>query len=145
MQKKPESKLWKAIRDGTRQLPVHWTRVESWATPGVPDLNGCYKGIDFWVERKGLTTKSDKKFPQYRPHQIAWQTKRTQVGGLVWNLVHHPSSSSLLFMDGKHLSQRLMDDDPVWDGRMEMPIDHDGWAEVLRRLTSTSTSSGEIT
>ena len=145
MSQNPETKLWSALRDGTMAMDVHWTRVEAWSLPGVPDVNGCLDGIDFWVELKVLTTKSDKKFPKWRPHQIAWQTSRTSVGGCVWNLVHHPSSSSLLFMDGKHLSQRLMDDDPVWDGRMEMPIDHDGWAKVLRRLTSTSTSSGEIT
>jgi len=134
-QKKPESKLWNKLREGTAPTGVHWTRVESWASPGVPDLNGCLNGHDFWVELKVLATKSDKKFPKWRPHQIAWQTSRTRVGGCVWNLVHHPSSSRLLFMDGTHLAQRLMEDGPaVYDGWMDWPMDHDGWAEVLRRL-----------
>ena len=30
--KKPESKFWKALRDGTKSLGVHWTRMESWAS-----------------------------------------------------------------------------------------------------------------
>jgi len=137
MPKKPESKLWKALRDGTAGLGVHWVRMESWASPGVPDVNGCLNGNDFWVELKVLTTKSDKKFPKWRPHQIVWQTSRTRVGGCVWNLVHHPSSGCLLFLDGTYLAQRLMDGDPVYDDRMDWPMDKDGWAEVLRRLTKS--------
>ena len=142
--KKPESKFWKALRDGTKSLGVHWTRMESWASPGVPDVNGCLNGKDFWVELKVLTTKSDKKFPQWRPHQIAWQTSRTSVGGCLWNLVHHPSSGQLLFLDGRHLSQRLMDGDPVYDDRMEWPMDRDGWARVLGRLMRSDDSGHEV-
>jgi len=111
--------------------------MESWASPGVPDLNGCLNGKDFWVELKILTTKSDKKFPKWRPHQIAWQTSRTGVGGCVWNLVHHPSSRTLLFMDGKNLAKRLIENDPTWDGWMDWPRDKDGWTEVLDRLMKT--------
>ena len=58
MAKNPESKLWKALRDGTRPLGVHWTRMESWASPGVPDLFGVYKGESFWVELKLHKLKS---------------------------------------------------------------------------------------
>ena len=144
MAKNPESKLWKALRDGTRPLGVHWTRMESWASPGVPDVNGCLNGKDFWVELKILTTKSDKKFPKWRPHQIAWQTSRTSVGGCVWNLVHHPSSGQLLFMDGRNLSKRLMDGEPLYDDRMEWPMDGDGWARVLRRLMMSDDLGREV-
>ncbi len=37
---KPESQLWYKLRDGTKDLGVFWTRLESWASPGVPDLHG---------------------------------------------------------------------------------------------------------
>ena len=144
MSQNPETKLWSALRDGTMAMDVHWTRVEAWSLPGVPDVNGCLDGIDFWVELKVLTTKSDKKFPKWRPHQIAWQTSRSSVGGCVWNLVHHPSSGQLLFLDGRHLSQRLMDGDPVYDDRMEWPMDRDGWARVLGRLMKSDDSGHEI-
>ena len=137
MPKKPESKLWKALRDGTAGLGVHWVRMESWASPGVPDVNGCLNGNDFWVELKVLTTKSDKKFPKWRPHQIAWQTSRSSVGGCVWNLVHHLSSGRLYFLSGLNLAKRLMDgDEGNYDGWVEMPIDYDGWRKVLGQLTS---------
>ena len=136
MAKNPESKLWKALRDGTRPLGVHWTRMESWASPGVPDVNGCLNGKDFWVELKILATKSDKKFPKWRPHQIAWQTSRTSVGGCVWNLVHHPSSGSLLIIDGKYLGQRLMDRDFKYDGRRPINMDQGTWQVLFSQMFS---------
>jgi len=133
--KKPESKFWHLLRDGTRGK-VHWTRVESWSVPGVPDLNGCMNGKEFWVELKVLTTKTDKKFPKWRPHQIAWQTGRTAKGGCVWNLVHHLLSRRLFIIDGKNLGPRLMDDDCTYDGTYEMPKDYDGWSKILERMIS---------
>lgn len=137
MSTKPETDLWHKLRDGTSQTGVHWTRVEAWSLPGVPDVNGCLDGVDFWVELKVLTTKSDKKFPKWRPHQIAWQTSRTSVGGLVWNLVHHLSSNRLYFIRGDNLAKRLMDgDEGNYDGWIDMPTDYDGWSRVLGQLSS---------
>ena len=137
MSQNPETKLWSALRDGTMAMDVHWTRVEAWSLPGVPDVNGCLDGIDFWVELKVLTTKSDKKFPKWRPHQIAWQTSRSSVGGCVWNLVHHLSSGRLYFLSGLNLAKRLMDgDEGNYDGWVDMPTDYDGWRKVLGQLTS---------
>jgi hypothetical protein len=137
MSTKPETDLWHSIRDGTACFDVHWTRVEAWSLPGVPDLNGCMQGLDFWVELKVLTTKSDKKYPKWRPHQIAWQSSRTSVGGVVWNLVHHLSSHRLLFLDGRNLAKRLMEgDEGVYDGWMDYPMDYDGWRAVLEQVTS---------
>ena len=50
MSAKPESRLWKTLRDGLTD--VHWTRIESWASPGVPDVNGCAEFGEFWIELK---------------------------------------------------------------------------------------------
>ena len=79
----------------------HWSRIESYTATGIPDLSGAYKGNEAWFELKVLTTRNDKSYPIFRPLQIAWQTLRTQHGGRVYNLVHHPSSGSLLIIDGK--------------------------------------------
>ena len=49
---KPESRLWQNLKKGTADYPVHWTRLESWATPGVPDLHGVMEGRAFWIELK---------------------------------------------------------------------------------------------
>ncbi len=133
---KPETKFWNLIKKHTDSY-VHWSRLESLASPGVPDLNGCYESKEIWIELKVLTTRTDKSFPKWRPLQIAWQTSRTRVGGCVWNLVHHPSSASVLIMDGQHLARRLMDRDPIWDGRRLMSeMDGDGWKALLDQMCS---------
>jgi hypothetical protein len=51
--------------------------------------------------------------------------------------VHHPSSASVLIMDGQHLARRLMDRDPIWDGRRLMSeMDGDGWKALLDQMCS---------
>ena len=48
------------VTDGNlRQLEMryirdcHWQSVETWSTgQGVPDVNGCIDGVEFWVENK---------------------------------------------------------------------------------------------
>ena len=51
---RPEKKFWKEIKNKTPN--VNWTRIGSWASPGVPDLVGVFKdldtnkGIQFWIE-----------------------------------------------------------------------------------------------
>ena len=62
-----------------QRLPqVHWQSIEVPAiNKGVPDCNGCYKGVDFWVENKlthGWTIG-------LRTEQAAWLTRRARAGG----------------------------------------------------------------
>ena len=53
---KPESKLWQLVK---KNIPsIHWTRLESWAMPGVPDVYGIQDGISVFVELK--VTRSNK-------------------------------------------------------------------------------------
>jgi hypothetical protein len=73
MPSKPESRLWKQLRDGTKEQ-VLWTRIESWAAPGVPDLHGLLDGTPFWLELKVHRLKTLKSV-KFRPHQISWQTQ----------------------------------------------------------------------
>jgi hypothetical protein len=67
---KPESKFWNEVR---RNLPtISFTRLESWASAGVPDLL-CH------LENKGFFTielkvTASKKIT-FSPHQIAFHTK----------------------------------------------------------------------
>lgn len=100
MTSKPESKLWHKLREGTQDLGVFWTRLESWATPGIPDLHGIIDGTSFWLELKVHRLKSLKSIA-LRPHQIAWQTRYFMNKGQVYNLVHHPSSSTLNIFGGE--------------------------------------------
>jgi len=57
---------------------VHWTTIETAFTePGVPDLNGCYRGVEFWIENKATSGW----VVSLRTEQIGWLLRRTRVGG----------------------------------------------------------------
>ena len=99
---KVESKLWKQLKQNTEKK-VFWTRIESWSLPGVPDLHGIMEGKPFWIELKVHKLKKINSL-LLSPHQKLWQIRYTMSGGKVWNLVDHPSSSTLyLFLPSESL------------------------------------------
>ncbi len=72
---KPESKLWQMVK---KNLPsIHWTRLESWAMPGVPDVYGIQDGISVFVELK--VTRSNKI--NLSPFQKNWLYNHYLQGG----------------------------------------------------------------
>ncbi len=103
-----EKKFWQALK---RLLPdVHWQRIETTTGCGIPDVNGCYKAGEFWLELKVLKGKHSLSFQSsLKPLQSAWLFKRWLAGGrcfiaacyedeiLVWNgcrgneLIHNTS------------------------------------------------------
>ena len=64
---KDESKFWQEVKKNIKQ--ISFTRLESWASAGVPDLL-CYneKGTFFTVELK--VTKTEQL--RFSPHQISF-------------------------------------------------------------------------
>ncbi len=75
--KKRESKLWQRIKKHITK--PHLIRVESNTINGIPDINGCWKGNEFWIE-----LKSDKVgYPKLSKWQISWINKRIKHGGIV--------------------------------------------------------------
>ena len=75
--KKRESKLWQRIKKNITK--PHLIRVESITINGIPDINGCWKGKEFWME-----LKSDKVgYPKLSKWQISWINKRIKHGGIV--------------------------------------------------------------
>ena len=95
---KAETQLWKKLQKATKDY-VHWMRIESWALPGIPDLHGIINGKTFWVELKVHRLKSLNSL-RLSPHQINWQVQYSGHGGVVWNLVSHPSSSTINLFSG---------------------------------------------
>ena len=81
-----ESDLWRKLRDGTSPLSIHWTRLESWASPGVPDVHGFYQSYDLWIELKVIRSSTIK----VRPHQISWHYSRHRAGGSSFILIGDP-------------------------------------------------------
>jgi len=75
--KKRESKLWQRIKKHITK--PHLIRVESNTINGIPDINGCWKGKEFWLE-----LKSDRVgYPKLSKWQISWINKRIKHGGIV--------------------------------------------------------------
>ncbi len=126
---KPESQFWHRLRKATQSQPICWTRLESWATPGVPDLHGIVDGYSFWFELKICKNKLRTNLPKLlSPHQIAWQTAYLRHGGKVWNLVDRPRSGLLDLYEGGF---GVMDDRPLalWSGQRN---DFDGLMDHVR-------------
>ena len=79
---RPDKKFWKEIKNKTPN--VNWTRIESWASPGVPDLFGVFKdlktnkGFQFWLELK--CNKLQKVIISSK--QIAWHYAHAKHGGI---------------------------------------------------------------
>tara|TARA_R110002111_G_scaffold123804_1_gene187802 strand:+ start:546 stop:935 length:390 start_codon:yes stop_codon:yes gene_type:complete len=75
---KLESQFWQEVKKNIKQ--ISFTRLESWASAGVPDLL-CYnkKGHFFTIEMKVSKTKK----LSISPHQIAFH-------------VQHPNNSFIL-------------------------------------------------
>jgi hypothetical protein len=69
---KPESKFWKEIKKNTPR--IKWTRLETWAAPGVPDLLGYNDFCGFFMVELKVATKSK---PRFSPHQIMFHRTRT--------------------------------------------------------------------
>ena len=70
---KRESKLWQLVKKKTPK--IQWTRLESWASYGVPDLLGYHENCGFFmVELKVVTGKQI----HFSPHQKLFHLTRTK-------------------------------------------------------------------
>ena len=67
---KNESRLWQKVKKHTPNIT--WTRVESWATFGFPDLVGYTEKRGFFTVELKLTKAKKLSFS---PHQIAFHIK----------------------------------------------------------------------
>ena len=122
---KPESKFWKLIKKNTPK--IQWTRLESWASFGVPDLVGYHDSCGFFmVELK--VTKSKKV--HFSPHQKMFHLTRTQRNFILLRdaslgaiklyestaipglLTDHRETPSLAIDDWDHI-QRLLIREPL--------------------------------
>jgi hypothetical protein len=67
---KPESKLWQKVKKNTPDIT--WTRIESWASFGFPDLVGYHTTRGFFTMELKVTKGKKVSFS---PHQIAFHIK----------------------------------------------------------------------
>lgn len=96
---KKESSFWKSFQSKAKALRPKWrlTRLESWASLGVPDVLGCdEQGRFFLIELKSVTGNAVR----LSPHQISFLT--THQHAPVYCLVHqtHRNGESLYLYPG---------------------------------------------
>jgi hypothetical protein len=84
---KPESKFWQQVKKNTPK--IKWTRLESWASFGVPDLLGYHDSCGFFMVE--LKVANGNKI-HLSPHQILFHTTMTKRNFI---LVRGASASSV--------------------------------------------------
>ncbi len=125
-----EKKLYQALK--TNLPKVHWQRIETGALQqGVPDVNGCWCGHEFWIELKCTTTDN----VSLTPFQCSWHMRRAATGGLSWIMVAHSKHNALTLHRGVD-ALRLIEDgvSSSMAHRLHAPVD---WPMVLRLLCMT--------
>ena len=101
-----EKDLWRLIKVNLRD--IHLQRIETGATgSGVPDVNGCAKGQEFWIELKEIHSGNALTL---RPMQVAWIAKRAQYGGQVFVLARKNEVIKLFHVDGLLGAKELIDE-----------------------------------
>jgi|TARA_R100000149_G_C5808862_1_gene92955 hypothetical protein len=87
-----ESELWSHLnRIQKTKNNWHLMRIESNTINGIPDVNGCINGIDFWLELKSKVVKNCG----LSKYQINWHTDRLAAGGRVFILLFSPPEKRL--------------------------------------------------
>ena len=100
-----EKNLWLLMR---KNLPdMHLQRIETGMTgAGVPDVNGCAKGKEFWVELKEIHSGNKLTL---RPMQISWLAKRASHGGQVFVMARKDNEIKLYHIDSLIGIQELVE------------------------------------
>jgi hypothetical protein len=127
-----------------KRLPfVHWQSIETGGTgKGIPDCNGCYQGVEFWVECKVASAWAVR----IAPEQIAWLGQRRRAGGRAFVLVRRvtkggartPPADELWLYDGSQAASLafggLRNGPPALSGWVGGPAKWD-WRGLLSLLT----------
>lgn len=108
-----------------KHLPdVHWQAIETFITgSGVPDINGCLDGIEFWIENKFAKGKKRARVT-FSPAQVGWIEQRLRHGGRVFIAVRHTTAQAdtLYLLRGAAARELTVGETPealaigVWDG-----------------------------
>ena len=94
-----ESGFWRKLRPLMREAApgIVVERIESWSTPGFPDVSGCWDGRDFWLELKIVQNLRVKM----RPGQVRWLERRWKAGSRCFILAYGPDHNDLCLFKGK--------------------------------------------
>jgi len=122
-----EKAFWQQIK---RALPyVHWQRIETGTGQGVPDVNGCIGGDEFWLELKIAQGNKVK----ITPGQIAWLMQRIDAGGKAWIIV---KKKEQIFIYNGYQGSFLLDAGLKLqpEATMNKPFDWEDFLRIVRQL-----------
>jgi hypothetical protein len=109
---KPEARFYSfSVLPALRKCDLQ--RIEATTGRGIPDLNVCYQGKEFWVELKVAQRLSGVYRVYMRKEQVAWGIRRAQHGGSVFVCAKFPDHVSVwpyfpLFQTEMHGKYRLI-------------------------------------
>ena len=80
---------------------LHLQRIESSTGSGIPDIEGCWNGVSFWLELKAvdrLPVKAHSRLSTaISPAQRNWLARRWSVGGRVFVLLRTGQSRQMRY------------------------------------------------
>ena len=124
---KPESKFWKLVKKNTPK--IQWTRLESWASFGVPDLLGYHDTCGFFMVELKVIRGNKISF---RPHQKLFHITRTKRNFI---LVQQPSLNLVKLYESKAVPGLLV------DHRETPSLAINDWEHIQRCLLASSSDA----
>lgn len=107
-----ERNVWQFIKSAEAgQLRTRWMRCENAVAIGVPDLNACIDGQEFWVELKCPKAHVRESTPVFggshkiSAMQLSWFRRQSAAGGLGFVMVCNEKCTLLL--DGAYLTSAV--------------------------------------
>ena len=124
---KPESKFWKLVKKNTPK--IQWTRLESWASFGVPDLLGYHDTCGFFMVELKVIRGNKISFS---PHQKLFHITRTKRNFI---LVQQPSLNLVKLYESKAVPGLLV------DPRETPSLAINDWEHIQRCLLASSSDA----
>lgn len=143
-----EKQVWKYIREAERgRAGVRWMRCENIVANGVPDINGCIGGREFWLEVKSPRVHLRDSTPVFggshkiSPQQFAFFRAQAAAGGKAFVLIANEKLTALLdggkVDPGVHAaSLSVLKDHPAMLAYLEQPISQ-CWGIIRMVLVET--------
>ena len=120
---KPETKFWQKVKKNTPK--INWTRLESWASFGVPDLLGYHDSCGFFMVELKIARAPKISFSAHQKLFAMTRTKRNFI------LIEDTSSRSTKLYESKAIHGLLTD-------HRETPCAaQDDWDHIQRVLINT--------
>ena len=120
---KPEAKLYQKFKKNTPL--VKWSRLESWASFGIPDLLGYNDNCGFFMVELKIQNGNKIKFS---PHQILFHTTRTQRNFILVQQAPEAGPRPVKLYDSKSIAGLIT------DPRAVEPLAVDDFNEIQKIL-----------